>query len=103
MNDDDVLLVDNDEKVKNVKIDVEQPHDEDTEEERDMDYDRKQSRHRRSRSREHILESVKKELQDMREMIQRIPGVSKPFEKASPTSFSDSPFSDDITMLETLK
>ena len=33
-------------------------------------------------------------------MIQRIPGVPKPLEKATPTSYADSPFTDDIAMVE---
>ena len=33
-------------------------------------------------------------------MIQRIPGVPKPLEKATPTSYADSPFCDNIALLE---
>lgn len=33
-------------------------------------------------------------------MIERIPGVPKPLEKATPTSYADSPFFDDIALVE---
>ena len=36
----------------------------------------------------------------MREVIQRIPGVPKPLEKSTPSSYVDSPFTDDIAMVE---
>ena len=36
----------------------------------------------------------------MREIIKRIRGVPKPMEKATPTSYADPPFTNDITMVE---
>ena len=57
-------------------------------------------KHRSSRSENNLSDDVKLELKEMREMIQRIPGVPKPLEKATPTSYADSPFTDDIAMVE---
>ncbi|XP_074336820.1 uncharacterized protein LOC141673994 [Apium graveolens] len=73
-------------------------HDDDYDK-RNADGERRRSR-RRSRSKNYILESVKKELQEVRDMIQRIPGVPKPLEKATSTSYTDSPFTDDIAKIE---
>lgn len=39
-------------------------------------------------------------MQKVREMIQRIPGVPKPFEKATLTSYAHSPFADNIALVE---
>ena len=66
----------------------------------DADREKRRSRHRSYRSRSDIPESVQKELREVRELIQRIPGVPKPLEKATPTSYADSPFGDDIALLE---
>ena len=56
--------------------------------------------HRNSRCESNLLDDVKQELKEMREMIQRIPGVPKPLEKVTPTSYADSPFTNDIAMVE---
>ncbi|XP_074342923.1 uncharacterized protein LOC141680652 [Apium graveolens] len=69
---------------------------------RSTNHERRRSRHR-SKAKNHIPESVKKELQEVREMIQRIPGVPKPLEKATATSYADSPFTDEIARVEILK
>ena len=63
-------------------------------------HERRRSRHKSSKSRDKVPESVKKELKEFREMIQRIPGVPKPLEKATPTSYADSPFTDDIALVD---
>ena len=66
----------------------------------DADREKRRSRHRSYRSRSDIPKSVQKELREVRELIQRIPGVPKPLEKATPTSYADSPFCNDIALLE---
>lgn len=72
----------------------------DEREECDTDREWRRSGHRRTKSRSYLLESVKKELQEVREMIQWVPGVPKPLEKATPTSYIDSPFADNIALVE---
>lgn len=64
---------------------------------------KKKKGHRSSKSHNHTTEAMKKELQDLKEMVQRIPGVPKPLEKATPTSYADSPFVDNIALVETPK
>ena len=54
-----------------------------------------------SKSRSH--DTMRKELQALKELVQRIPGVPKPLEKATPLSYADSPFCDSIAMVETPK
>ncbi|XP_017239352.2 uncharacterized protein LOC108212130 [Daucus carota subsp. sativus] len=57
---------------------------------------KKESRSTRSRSHD----TMRKELQALKEMVQRIPGVPKPLEKAAPMSYADSPFCDNIALVE---
>lgn len=85
------------EKAQKTKNDGEGQHDGD---EPDRRRERRRSKHGRSKSRSHVPESVLKKLQNVREMVQHIPGVPKPLEKAAPTSYTDSPFSDDIALVE---
>ena len=54
-----------------------------------VDLERRRSRHRSSRSHDKVPESVKEELDAFREMLQRIPGVPKPLEKATLTRYTD--------------
>lgn len=68
--------------------------------EKNRERDKRRSKHRRSRSNDYIPESVRKELQEVRALIQRIPGVPKPLEKAKPYSYADSPFTADIAMVD---
>lgn len=56
--------------------------------------------HKSSKSRSHATEPMWKELQDLKEIVQRIPGVPKPLEKATPTSYADCPFPDNIAMVD---
>ena len=58
---------------------------------------KRRHKHRKSRSKNNLSNVVKQEL---REMIQRIPGVPQPLEKATPRSYVDSPFADDIALVE---
>ena len=64
------------------------------------DHERRRSRHRSSRSYDKVPKLVKKELNEFREVLQRISGAPKPMEKATPTSYADSPFSDDIALVD---
>ena len=77
----------------------EERHDDDREE-HDVDRERRRSRRKTSMSRNDVPKSVKKELKELREMIQRISGVPKPLDKATPTSYADFPFFDSITLVE---
>ncbi|KAL8156935.1 hypothetical protein AgCh_001876 [Apium graveolens] len=62
-----------------------------------IDKEKRKFKHRKSRSHGHVPESVKKELQEFRELIERISGVPKYLENATSTtstSYADSPFTD---------
>ena len=63
-------------------------------------HERRRSRHRSSKSHDKVPRLVRKELNEFREMLQRIPGVPKPLEKATPTSYANSPFTDDIALVD---
>lgn len=70
------------------------------EEATDDERERRKHRHKRSRSHRHIPEYVQKKLREVRDLYQSIPKVPKPMEKATPTSYADSSFSDDIALIE---
>ncbi|XP_017224963.1 uncharacterized protein LOC108201178 [Daucus carota subsp. sativus] len=70
-------------------------------EERKKDGTKKKRSHKSTKSRSR--ESMRKELQALKEMVQRIPGMPKPLEKAAPMSYADSPFCDNIALVETPK
>ncbi|XP_010687261.1 uncharacterized protein LOC104901388 [Beta vulgaris subsp. vulgaris] len=46
---------------------------------------------------------VQQHLQQLEDMIARIPGVPRPMEKATPNSYADSPFADPIALIEVPK
>ncbi|XP_017256033.2 uncharacterized protein LOC135147082 [Daucus carota subsp. sativus] len=62
--------------------------------------DRKKKKKGSKSTRSHSHDTMRKELQALKEMVQRIPGVPKPLEKAAPMSYADSPFSDNIALVE---
>lgn len=72
-----------------------------TDEEKDEhEKSHRKSSHCNSRSHKHMPDDLKKELQEMRDMIARILCVPKPLEKATPTSYDDFPFADDIALVD---
>ena len=92
----------NEKKIMDNNANTETQRERDTTERYNIEGERSNRRHkhRSSRSENNLSDVVKQELKEMREMIQRIPGVPKPLEKATPTSYADSPFTDDIAMVE---
>ncbi|XP_057246818.1 uncharacterized protein LOC104908818 [Beta vulgaris subsp. vulgaris] len=46
---------------------------------------------------------IQQRLQQLEDMIARIPGVPRPMEKATPNSYADSPFADPIALIEVPK
>lgn len=93
----DVIIVDKDGKATvNDTTHEKEEHDEEIDEE----HERRRHWYRRSCSHSHVLESVQKELWEVRDLIQRIPGVPKPMEKAIPTSYIDNPFSNYIALVQ---
>ena len=64
---------------------------------------KKKKTHKPSKSRSNATETMRKELFDLKEIVKRIPGVPKPLEKATPLSYADSPFCDNIALVETPK
>lgn len=83
-------------------VNVERLHYNDVRDGREIDYERtnRRARHRSYRSQIHLLNTMRQELKEMREMIQRIPGVLMPLENATSTSYAYSPFTDDITLID---
>nr|XP_017245120.1 PREDICTED: uncharacterized protein LOC108216789 [Daucus carota subsp. sativus] len=65
--------------------------------------DRKKKKKEKKSTKSRSHDTMRKELQALKEMVQRIPGVPKPLEKATPLSYADSPFCDSIAMVETPK
>ncbi|XP_057250586.1 uncharacterized protein LOC104892735 [Beta vulgaris subsp. vulgaris] len=48
-------------------------------------------------------DAIQQRLQQLEDMIARIPGVPRPMEKATPNSYADSPFADPIALIEVPK
>lgn len=69
---DDVIIMDENGKIIEERMEHEG---EEQEEATDEERERRKHRNKKSRSHGHILESVQKELREVRDMIQHIPGV----------------------------